>query len=178
MKTSHNMHQAYILLGSNIDKERNVPAAIRLLQEHCNVIAASSIYETPPAGRPDQPNFFNAAIIVKTSASPEALKQQVLRPIEAQLDRVRTGDPHAPRTIDLDIVLYDDDAFDLDDTPIPDPAILEHPHVAIPLAEVAPTYVHPVTGQTLAEIAASFTDTTDIVRRTDISPGVGEELRS
>lgn len=150
------MHRAYILVGSNIDKERNLPAAIRLLEECCHVVAVSSIYETMPVGRTDQPSFFNAAVIVETPLPARTLKWQVLRSIEKQLGRVRTGDPNAPRTIDLDIVLFDDTVFDLDGTPIPDPAILEHPHIALPLAEMAPAYVHPVTGQTLAEIAKRF----------------------
>lgn len=162
------MHRAYILLGSNIDKERNLPAAIQHLKEHCRVLAVSSIYETTPIGRADQPNFFNAVVIVETSLPAEALKWQVLRRVEDQLGRVRTDDPNAPRTIDLDLVLYNDAVFDLDDSPIPDPAILEFPHVALPLAEVAPAYVHPLTRQTLAEIGEHFTDAAGIVRRTDL----------
>jgi len=162
------VHRAYILLGSNIDKEWNLPAAVRLLRERCRVVAVSSVYETLPVGRTDQPTFLNAAVLIETPLSPAALKWQVLRPIETQLGRVRTDDPNAPRTIDLDLVLFDDAVFELDGSPIPDPAILKHPHVTLPLAEIAPDYVHPVTGQTLAEIASRLADAPGISRRQDI----------
>ena len=165
------MYRAYVLLGSNIDKERNLPAALRLLRQRCRVVAVSSVYETLPVGRTDQPTFFNAAALIETPLSPAALKWQVLRPIETQLGRVRTEDPNAPRTIDLDIVLFDDAVFELDGSPIPDPAILQHPHVALPLAEIAPDYVHPVTGETLAEIASRFAGVAGISRRSDIDLG-------
>lgn len=165
------MHRAYVLLGSNIDKERNLPAAVRLLCERCRVVAVSAVYETQPVGRTNQPTFFNAAVLIETPLSPAELKWQVLRPIEAQLGRVRTEDPNAPRTIDLDIVLFDDAAFELDGSPIPDPALLKHPHVALPLAEIAPDYVHPITGETLAEIASRFTGAAGIWRRPDIEVG-------
>ena len=163
------MHRAYLLLGSNIDKQRNMKSAIRLLTEHCHVIAVSSIYETTPVGRTDQPNFFNVAVIIDTKLPASALKWQVLRRIERRLGRIRTADRNAPRTIDLDIVLYDDEVFELDGSPIPDPAILAFPHVALPLAEIAPDYVHPITGKTLAEIAEPFTGEAGIVRRAELS---------
>ena len=165
------MHRAYILLGSNIDKERNLPAAVRLLCERSRVLAVSSVYETLPVGRTDQPTFFNVAVLIETPLSPAELKWQVLRPIEAQLGRVRTEDPNAPRTIDLDIVLFDDAVFELEGSPIPDPAIREHPHVALPLAEIAPDYVHPVTGETLAEIASRLAAAAGVWRRPDIEVG-------
>lgn len=148
-------HRAYLVLGSNIEKERNVPAALRRLAEHPDIrlVAVSSTYETLPIGSSDAPTFYNAALIVETPLDAHALKWTVLRPIEEALGRVRTSDPNAPRTIDLDIVLFDRDVFDLDGNPIPDPDIERYPHVALALAEIDPTYVHPVTGKTLAEMA-------------------------
>jgi 2-amino-4-hydroxy-6-hydroxymethyldihydropteridine diphosphokinase len=162
------MHQAYILLGSNVNKERHLPNAIRHLREHGRLLAVSSVYETVAVGRTDQPNFFNAAALLETPLSAETLKWQVLRPIEAKLGRVRTDDPNAPRPIDLDIVLFDEAVFDLDGAPIPDPALLEHAYAALPLIEIAPHYRHPLTGRTLATLTERFAGSPGILRREDV----------
>lgn len=160
------MHRAYILLGSNIEKERHAPEALRRLAAHpqVRVVAVSSTYETAPVGNPNQPTFYNAAVIVETLLDARTLKWTVLRPIEDALGRVRTSDPNAPRTVDLDIVLFDHDVFELDGHPIPDPDIERYAHVALPLAEVAPDYVHPLTGERLADIARRLASTGGILR--------------
>ncbi len=159
-------HRAYILLGSNVEKERHTPAAIRRLAAHPHVavVTVSSTYETAPVGSPNQPTFYNVAIVVETPLDARALKWSVLRPIEEALGRVRTSDPNAPRTVDLDIVLFDHDVFELDGSSIPDPNIERYAHVALPLAEVAPDYVHPVTGETLAHIARRFAGSKAVLR--------------
>jgi len=79
---------------------------------------------------------------VETDLDPHELKA-VLRGIEAELGRVRTDDKYAPRPIDLDIALYGQQVFELDGSPIPDPGVLRHPHVAAPLADVAPDWAYP-----------------------------------
>jgi 2-amino-4-hydroxy-6-hydroxymethyldihydropteridine diphosphokinase len=144
---------AYLSLGSNLDKEHNLPAALRLLAEHGLLHAVSAVYETAPIGNPHDPAFFNAAAALETALPPAVLKQHVLATIEQQLGRERSADPNAPRTIDIDISLYDDAILDLGKRHIPDPEILRFPHIAVPLADLAPRYRHPETGQTLAEIA-------------------------
>jgi 2-amino-4-hydroxy-6-hydroxymethyldihydropteridine diphosphokinase len=146
-------HLAYLSVGSNIDKERNIKRAVELLAEMVPVRAVSSVYETAPVGKPDQEPFLNAAVIVETDRPPEALKQDVLAVVEERLGRRRTADRNAPRTIDLDIVLYDDAVSQAGGGAIPDPELLVRPHLAVPLAEIAPDYVHPLTGQTLRAIA-------------------------
>jgi 2-amino-4-hydroxy-6-hydroxymethyldihydropteridine diphosphokinase len=161
-------HRAYILLGSNIDPARNTVAAVRLLREACRALAVSSAYETVPVGGADQPSYINAAVVIETPLDPSRLKEDVLYPIERQLGRVRSGDRYAPRTIDLDLVLFDSQIIRLDGSQIPDPTITRHAYAAIPLAEIAPDYVHPTTGQTLAEIAAEMPDASDVKRRTDV----------
>ncbi len=164
------MPTAYLSLGSNVDKEYNLPAAVRLLAEHGRVLAVSAVYETAPVGNPDDPSFFNGAVALETSLQPAALKQQVLAVIEQQLGRQRSADPNAPRTIDVDISLFDDAILDLGKRHIPDPEIVRFPHIAVPLADLAPDYRHPETGETLAQIAARVTAAAGqpLLRRADI----------
>ncbi|GAB4579638.1 MAG: 2-amino-4-hydroxy-6-hydroxymethyldihydropteridine diphosphokinase [Anaerolineales bacterium] len=149
-------HLAYLSLGSNIEPEQNLRAAVQLLRGYGKLLAISSVWETRPVGFLDQANFLNMAVLFQTTEPVESFHAQIIRPIEHQLHRVRTTNPNAPRTIDLDLSLYDDRILTLARHQIPDPDILTRAFVAIPLAEVAPTYRHPQTGQTLAQIAAAF----------------------
>lgn len=146
-------NRAVVSLGSNINKEENLPASIRLLAEQCRVVAVSPVYETLPVGLPDQPNFFNAAVIVETELEPAAFKRRVLAHIEGQLKRVRTADRNAPRTIDLDLALYNDEVGEYDGHELPDPDVLCFAHVAVPIADMAPQMVHPKTGEPMCVIA-------------------------
>lgn len=147
---------AYLSLGSNIEPVKNLRAALELLVAKTRLIAVSSVWETAPVGLTKQPNFLNAAVVVETPLTAAQLKQDVLAAIEQQLGRVRQADKNAPRPIDLDIVLFNREIFQLGRRHIPDPEIIERPFIAIPLAEIAPDYVHPELGRTLAEIAQSF----------------------
>jgi 2-amino-4-hydroxy-6-hydroxymethyldihydropteridine diphosphokinase len=159
-------NRAFISLGSNIEPERNLVEAVRRLATLCRLLALSPVYETLPVGTVEQPNFLNAAALVETLLSPIELKGQVLQVIEAELGRVRTADKNAPRTIDLDISLFNDQVLDLGDRHVPDPEILRFPHIAQPLADLAPEYCHPETGQTLREIAQGLPES-GLKRRTD-----------
>lgn len=150
------MPQVLVAVGSNIERERNLPLAIARLRRHPDIrlIAVSRIYESPAAGvAAPQPAYYNAAVRIETELAPAALKV-VLLDIEAALGRVRTADKCAPRPIDLDIALYGDRILDLNGRHIPDPDILRRPFVAVPLADLAPDWVHPEVGLTLRRIAA------------------------
>lgn len=147
-----------ISLGSNIEPEANLPLAVERLGKRFAILGVSRIYEADPVGAPHAPRFLNAAIEIETELAPAELKFGHLRPLEAELGRVRTSDPNAPRTIDMDIALAGelivaDAATGIE---IPDPEILTRAHVALPLADVAPDRVHPVTGRTLSDIARRF----------------------
>ena len=147
----------YLLLGSNVDKERCYPAAIRQITSLGEVIRVSPVYETEPVGMPGADNFFNGAVLLATDLAPEELKLRLRRDVEERLGRVRKpGGPVAPRTIDVDIALWDDRVGTLAGGQVPDPDILRHIHVARPLADIAPELEHPETGQTLAEIASDL----------------------
>ncbi len=91
--------------------------------------------------------------------------------MEHLLGRVRSSDPNAPRTIDVDISLFNDEVLTLGKRRIPDPEILLYPHIAVPLADVAPDYRHPETGETLADIAARMIASSEqhLVRRDDVA---------
>jgi 2-amino-4-hydroxy-6-hydroxymethyldihydropteridine diphosphokinase len=158
----------FIALGSNIDSEYNIQEAIRLLALHTRLVSVSSVYETAPVGKTDQPNFLNAAALVETELTAAELKSRVLQSIERQLGRVRTYDKNAPRTIDLDITLYNDEILELGSRHIPDPDLLRYPHIAVPMADLAPGLKHPETGQTLLEIAAQLPKK-GLVQRTDFA---------
>lgn len=147
-----------ISLGSNVEPESNLPLAIRRLGERFPLVGVSKIYEADPVGAPHAPRFLNAAAEIETDLAPAELKFGHLRVLEAELGRVRTSDRNAPRTIDLDIALAGDlvVADAATGIQIPDPEILTRAHVALPLADVAPSAVHPVTGQTLSDIALRF----------------------
>lgn len=142
-------------LGSNIEPEENLRRAAALLRERSRLVALSPVYRTAPVGRPDLPPFLNAAAELEDGRDPAELKYGLLRPIEAELGRVRTADRNAPRPIDLDLLLVDDVVLDDPERGIvlPDPEILRHLHVVLPLADIAPDFVHPTDGRTLAEVA-------------------------
>jgi 2-amino-4-hydroxy-6-hydroxymethyldihydropteridine diphosphokinase len=160
---------AYLSLGSNIEPERNLPAAVSQLDQFGRVRAVSSVWETPPVGFSDQPNFLNAAVLFETHLSAQALREEAISAIEAALGRVRTENKYAPRTIDIDIMLFNHDIIRLEGRRIPDPEVLGRSFVAIPLAEITPDYVHPETGQTLKDIASQFdTASADMARRDDV----------
>ncbi len=151
-------HRACLLLGSNIQPEANLWQAVRLLQDQMTVLKASSVWETSSVGS-GGPNFLNAALLVAVSLEDIALKEQVLRPIEARLGRVRTADKNAPRTIDLDIILFDGRLLD--------PSLWVHAHRAVPVSELLPQY-RSETGETLQQAAKRLSQTTFIRLRDDL----------
>ena len=158
---------AYLSLGSNIDPERNLPAAVTLLAQFGQVRAVSSVWQSAPVGFAAQADFLNAAVILETTLSAQRLREQAIAKIEENLKRVRTENKNAPRTIDIDIMLFNEEVFSLGQRHIPDAEVLERTFVAIPLAEIAPDYVHPETGQTLRQIADKFDPEVAGMRRRD-----------
>ena len=146
--------QALITLGSNINPAQNLPQAIDQLgrQAEVTVQKISPVYETAPVGgQPGQPVFHNAAVLLETTLEPAALKQALFE-IETGLGRVRTANKYAPRPIDLDIAYYGGEILELAGRSIPDPEAARLAHLALPLADVAPNWVHPELGVTLAQL--------------------------
>jgi 2-amino-4-hydroxy-6-hydroxymethyldihydropteridine diphosphokinase len=147
---------AYLSLGSNIEPERNLPAAVAQLAQFGHVRAVSSVWQSAPVGFAAQADFLNAAVILETRLSAQSLREQAIVQIEESLKRVRMENKNAPRTIDIDTMLFNEEVLSLGQRHIPDAEVLERAFVAIPLAEIAPDYVHPETGQTLEQIANRF----------------------
>jgi len=145
-----------VAVGSNIDRELNLPLAFARLRRRPGIrlIAVSPNYESAAVGAlTPQPAYYNAAVLIETDFAPADLKAALLD-IEQSLGRVRTADKFAPRPIDLDIALYGSAIFDLGGRHIPDPDIARYPHLAVPLADLAPDWVHPEIGLSLRQIAA------------------------
>lgn len=137
------MKRAFIGIGSNIDPAKNVSAALRALAAEVRVIKISTIYQTAPEHGLDQPSFYNGVALIETDLPPETLKFQVLRKIEASLGRKRTADKNAVRTIDLDLLIYDDLILKTPGLEIPDPGISCRAVLTIPLNDIAPHLVLP-----------------------------------
>lgn len=148
------MPRAVVAVGSNIDPDRNVAAAFRLLRidRSLRVLQTSPLYRTRAVGG-DYPDFLNAAVLVDTALGPEELRD-ALRGIEDRLGRKRGDDPNAPRTIDLDIVLFEGFEGKIGGTAVPDPALQQYGHVAIPVAAVASEWT--VGGTTMRDLAAAL----------------------
>lgn len=155
MSASSNELGVYIGLGSNIKPMQYLPRAVQLLHERTHLLAVSSAWKSPPVGG-EGPEFLNATALISTPLSPEDLKSQVLRPIEAELGRVRSSDQFAPRTIDLDILIHSNRELD--------PAIWDYAYLAVPLSEIIPDHVSPVTGETLLEAANRLRENQKIKR--------------
>lgn len=153
------MVKAYVAVGSNISPEENVKKALHLLAHNTRISGISTVYLTEPEGRPEQPAFYNLVVEVETERPPEDLKYSVLRVIENELDRIRTKDKYAPRTIDLDLILYDDLTLRSEDLTLPDPEILQRPFLAFPLSELSPNLALPGTGLGIKQVLARLSKT-------------------
>jgi 2-amino-4-hydroxy-6-hydroxymethyldihydropteridine diphosphokinase len=159
------MARVFIGMGSNLgDRALQLQKAVELVgvMPSTKILRVSSIYETSPVGIPDQPRFLNAVIELSTSIVPLDLLKEVKK-IEKELGRTEIT-RWRPRTIDLDILLYDDDVIVSDELTIPHPRMTERKFVLVPLAEMDPAVLHPVEHKTVGTILARCSSTEDIVR--------------
>ncbi len=147
------MTRAFIGLGSNLgDREAQIRRAIEELRRVPRTMCArvSSLYDTAPVGDVDQPRFLNAVAWVETDLSPGELLWNLLL-IEQRLGRVRVKSKRwGPRTIDLDLLFYGDVVLAEPGLTLPHPEAHQRAFVLLPLAELEPDYVHPVSGETVA----------------------------
>ncbi|MBN1451070.1 MAG: 2-amino-4-hydroxy-6-hydroxymethyldihydropteridine diphosphokinase [Anaerolineales bacterium] len=152
-------HQACLLVGSNVQPEKNLVLGIELLRRRVKIVRVSSVWETPAVGS-SGPDFLNAAVLVDTPMDADELKNRVLGPLEAQLGRVRSEDKNAPRPIDIDIIIYDKRLLD--------PTLWQHAYRAVPVAEVLPDY-RSNEGKLLSEVASQLAEKTPVRLRSEVS---------
>ena len=152
------MSRALIAAGSNLAPAENLLAAVRLLAQTAQIAGISTVYQTPAEDRPEQPDYYNCVIALETDLIPERLKRDILGPIEAKLGRVRNNDKFAPRTIDLDLILYDDLVLRNSELTLPDPVIYRRPYLAAGIAELSPGLILPDSGRAVEKVRDEMPD--------------------
>jgi 2-amino-4-hydroxy-6-hydroxymethyldihydropteridine diphosphokinase len=160
------MARAWIGLGSNLgDRLGHVRKALAMVERipRTALAAVSSLYDTAPVGREDQPRFLNAVAEVTTGLEPEALLGELLA-IEDRCGRIRRG-VWGPRTLDLDLLIYDDVEVSSDTLTLPHPRLAERAFVLVPLAEIAPEVVVPGLGVDVSALLSALGDRVRGARR-------------
>ena len=153
------MHQAYLSLGSNIQPEINLRRAIDLLSKFGDILKVSSAWESEAVGS-DGPNYLNACILFTTPLFFVELKEKVIHPIEAILGRQRSANKYAPRTIDIDLILFDDRSCN--------DKFWTLAFVVIPFAEIYPDFQNPLTQESIAETATRLRQKVWMETRPDV----------
>ena len=151
-------HQACLLLGSNIQPEKNLTLGLNLLRNMVTILRLSSVWETPSVGS-SGPDFLNLAMLITTPMNARELKAQILRPLEIQLGRVRSANKNAPRTFDIDIILFDGLLLDQN--------LWSYAHRAVPVAEILPNY-RSGQGKLLKEVACELAEINPIRLKRDV----------
>lgn len=148
----------FLGLGANLGNRcQNIIKALRLLSAEVPVEQVSSFYETEPRDYLDQPRFLNAVCRGTTLLSPEKLLA-LAKEIEVALGRVPSFS-NAPRPIDIDILFYGNQIISSPQLTVPHPRLAERDFVLVPLAEIAPELVHPISGKTIKELRERIGET-------------------
>jgi len=158
------LHRAYLNLGSNIQPEINLVKAIQLLHNYGDVKKISNAWESKSVGM-DGPNYLNACLLFISPLLQIDLKEEVIRPIEAQLGRQRNTNKYAPRTIDIDIVLFDEEPYNYE--------FWNYAFVIVPLAEINPTYKDPNANLKLIQTAKRLREEVWIEMRPEVLSSFG-----
>jgi 2-amino-4-hydroxy-6-hydroxymethyldihydropteridine diphosphokinase len=158
-------YSVFVALGSNLgDRAAFLQAAAMRLRRlpSTRAVQHSSVYESDPYGKKDQPRFLNAVTELDTALTPEQLLP-LLKEIENDVGRV-PGERWGPREIDLDILIYDGLVVDQEELHVPHADLVNRKFVLVPLRDIAPDLVHPVNGMTITELAASCRDEARVVK--------------
>ncbi len=156
------MNQAYLILGSNINPDENIPKALNYLRDSFILKQVSSTWRTRSIGI-EAPDFYNTAAEIETELDAYLLKEQCLCHIEEVMGRVRLPDKNAPRTIDIDIVIFNNKVLDTN--------IFTMEHLALPLADLLPLLPDQNSGITLQEITRNLQVTGEAKNIGMILPG-------
>ena len=150
---------ALIGLGSNLNPEKNILEALRLLSSVVAIRNSSSVYQSSAIGS-SGPDYLNSAVLIETNSTLEVLRNDILAPIEEQLDRIRSEDKYMDRTIDLDVLIYNQT--------VTDPELWTQAHAAVPAAEILPDFSNPVTGEKISQAAKRLLPGKKIQLRSDL----------
>jgi 2-amino-4-hydroxy-6-hydroxymethyldihydropteridine diphosphokinase len=160
------MNRAYLLIGGNMgNREENFTIAWAYIEQYCGpVIRSSSLYETAAWGKTDQPSFFNQALEIETELHAEKLMKQVLE-IEKFMGRERK-EKYGPRVIDIDILLFNNEQYDLPFLKVPHPEMQNRRFALTPLAEIANDLQHPVFKKTIGQLLKECPDELEVKKYT------------
>lgn len=153
------MSTVYLGMGSNVDAENNIRAGLDELRQQFGAIELSPVYCSKSVGF-EGDDFLNLAVRANTGLQPLQLKQW-LNALEDRYGRLRDVEKFSDRTLDIDILMYDDLYVRLPELSLPRGELLQFAHVLKPMADLAPELAHPVTGKTMAESWAAFTGQRD-----------------
>jgi 2-amino-4-hydroxy-6-hydroxymethyldihydropteridine diphosphokinase len=148
------MTQVYLSLGSNLDREKNIRAGLDALVEQFGELTTSRVYESESVGFKGS-RFFNMVVGIKTDKTIAALSES-LKKIEDDNGRIRSGPKYSPRTLDIDILTYDDFVGLEAGVELPRGEITENAFVLLPLSELAPEAVHPVCQKSYADLWQAY----------------------
>ena len=155
------MVSVFLSIGSNIDKERNILAGIDAIKGHFGKVTCSTIYESEAIGFNGE-NFYNLVAHIETDKCIESVVR-ILKQIEDEHGRTRSGPRFSSRTLDIDILLYDDLIRDDDIVSVPRDEILKNAFVLRPLAELAGENRHPQTGESYRELWVRFDQSSQLL---------------
>ncbi len=161
------MPRTYVSIGSNIERGRNVRAAIVALRQRFSPVEVSDVYESESVGFSGQP-FYNLIAGFDTELTVSSLVDS-LKAIEAQRGRVRGPDPFVDRTLDLDVVLYGDFVSTDRNLDVPAQDILNYAFVLRPLAELAPELIHPVCGVSMLTLWSEFDAASQPIEKVELT---------
>jgi len=162
IETTDSMNTAHLLIGGNEgNRKLELRQALANIEKSCGrILQQSSVYETAPWGNHDQPNFLNLAISLQTNLKPRELMQEILR-IEESMGRKRL-EKYGPRTIDIDILFFNECIIDEPGLRIPHPEIPNRRFALVPLDEIASGLIHPLFHKSIHELLSECSDELDV----------------